>query len=122
MRQTNSAELGLDYALGCGTLLLVPPIPNADPSIDSEDEGECKPYYDLTEAIVPEIISMSAGLLTHFYDIVNYPPFLEQVQIVQFQPGAQPIRFGVLRENAPMHCTGTKQNGKVQVMVDVCIG
>jgi hypothetical protein len=106
--KTKVSELGLDYALGCDTLLLIPPIPNADPSIDSTNQAECQPYFDLTNAIVPEIIGMSAGLLAHFYDIVNYPPFLEQVQIVQFEPGAQPIRFGVLRENAPLHCTRYK--------------
>lgn len=98
------SQLGLSYALGCGTLMLIPPVPNADPNIDSSDENEVQPFYALTDGIVPQIIGMTAGFMEYFYDIVNYPPFLERVQIVQFEPNAKPVRFGVLKENTPLHC------------------
>jgi hypothetical protein len=96
---------GLSYALGCSTLALVPPIPNADPAIDADDAGETRPYLELTNALVPDVIARTAGLLEHFFDVANYPPFLEHVMVVQFEPRQRPVRFGVLREPADRHCT-----------------
>jgi len=96
---------GLSYALGTTTLALIPPVPNADPAIDADDAADTQPFYDLTNELAPEIIVRTAGLLEHFYDVANYPPFLERIMVVQFEPGQQPLRFGVLRENASRHCT-----------------
>jgi hypothetical protein len=86
-------NLDLESALGCGSLMLVPPIPGADPDIDSNNASETKPYYDLTAALVPEIVSAGAGLIEHFYDIVNYPPIVQRLAIVQWESGDTPRGF-----------------------------
>jgi hypothetical protein len=80
--------LDLDSALGCGTLFVPPvPIPNANPDIQSDDPSETEPYYQLTDKVVTKIVTASAGFLEYFFDIVNYPPIVERVSMVQWEPG-----------------------------------
>ncbi|MBN1346409.1 MAG: hypothetical protein JXQ73_27220 [Phycisphaerae bacterium] len=75
----------LDCPLGLGRISLPPHglIPGLDPEIDINDEGECQKYYDLTKSIVPHIVGLSAGLVQHFLEIVNHPPIVERLAIVQ---------------------------------------
>jgi len=97
-------QRSLTSALGCDTLLLVPPIPGADPGIDVGDKADVAKYVGLTNEIVPQVIALSAGMAEHFVEIVNHPPIAERVAVVQWEPGATPCGFGKLATNAPMHC------------------
>lgn len=101
---SEATNRGLDSALGCETLVLIPPIPDADPAIDTTT-ADPAPHLALTKVLVPKIVGLSAGLMRHFYDIVNHPPILERLTVVQWQPGARPQAFGVLDRTAPDHCT-----------------
>lgn len=92
-------KLSLKSPLGCGTLALVPPVPGADPDIDTKDTKQTEPYFKLTEKIVPEIVGLSSGLIQLFYETVNYPPYVERVAIVQWEPGAKPCKFASFKKN-----------------------
>lgn len=96
-------QLNLKSALGCGWLKMIPPIPYADPDIQSDDSKETKHYYELTKKIVPQIIGLSAGLIQHFYEIVNYPPYVERVAIVQWEPNKTPHKFAFFKKQKD-HC------------------
>ena len=89
------SDSGLDSgsALGCGSLLLIPPVPNADPDIDSEDPDETAPYFEMTDSVAVNTISACAGFLQEFWEIVNRPPIVEHVVIMQWEPRATPEEF-----------------------------
>ncbi|MFD1687468.1 hypothetical protein [Halobellus litoreus] len=63
----------LDSPLGLGWLKLIPPIPGCDPDIDTDDPGQYEPYLELTDDLVPRIVSYSAGFLQYCYEVVNHP-------------------------------------------------
>lgn len=73
-------------ALGCSAL----PIPT-DGTIPNLFPVITPPYYEdylrLTDRLVPKIITLSAGLIEYFYEIVNHPPIAEEVAIVQCVEG-----------------------------------
>jgi hypothetical protein len=102
---------GLASPLGCEDLLFfipnIPPpipVPGTGPAIDSESDAACEPYFNLTTELVPSITSLTAGLICHFFDIVNPPPMLERLRIVQWEPNAKPIAFGILSNQKALHC------------------
>lgn len=80
--KSQADQRGLSSALGCDTLILIPPIPGADPAIDTTTD-EPAAYADLTNALVPEVVGMTAGLIQHFFEVVNHPPILERLTVVQ---------------------------------------
>lgn len=100
-----STSTSLQSVLGCGSLTLppLPTIPGIDPDIDLNDTAEVNKYYAFTDQIVPQIIGGSAGLIQHFYEIVNYPPILERVAIVQWQAGDTPRAFAFFADDKD-HC------------------
>jgi hypothetical protein len=89
-----ASSLKSESPLGCGPLPLFPFIPGLDPNIDSTDPKQTAPYFALTDELVPQIIASGAGLMEHFYNIVNPPPYVEKVKIVQWEPNAEPEGFG----------------------------
>jgi hypothetical protein len=101
---TLSKYSGLSHALGCASLSLPPlTVPNSRPVIDSTDSAETKPYLGYTDAIVPRIIGTTAGFIQHFYRIVNFPPYLERMAIVQWESGDSPRKFAFFKDDAE-HC------------------
>jgi hypothetical protein len=96
----------LKSALGCGSLTLppLPTIPNINPDIDASDPKETKPYFDLTDKLLPEVIGYGAGMLRHFHDVVNPPPFVQRLAIVQWQAGDRPRGFAEFDKNNKDHC------------------
>jgi hypothetical protein len=76
-----AAPLGCDEFVG---------VPGLDPFIDADDTNETEPFLALTDRIAPQVIGLSAGLIEHFFDIVNYPPYVERVVIVQWQTTGRP--------------------------------
>lgn len=53
------------------------------PHIDSRDAGECAKYIDLAVKLLSKATGLNAGLMEHFYDIVNPPPYVRRVSIAQ---------------------------------------
>jgi hypothetical protein len=86
-------EKGLKSALGCSALKYFPLIPDCDPDINSNDGNQCLPYITLTNEVAPRIIGYSAGLIQYFYEIVNHPPFVQRVVIIQGPLGLVPDDF-----------------------------
>ncbi|MCB9420975.1 MAG: hypothetical protein H6667_14330 [Ardenticatenaceae bacterium] len=61
-------------------------IPGVDPDIELGNPvgtGEDKPYLELADKVIVKAINRSAGLLQHFYEIVNFPPYIKSVTIAQ---------------------------------------
>jgi hypothetical protein len=54
-----------------------------DPDIDSDNPAAKRPFLDLTDSVGKKAISLGAGLIEHFMDIVNPPPYLERVDMTQ---------------------------------------
>jgi hypothetical protein len=95
--------------LGCGdvTFPLVPSfiaIPGARPFIHVDSKKQVDRFVELTNKIVPRIIGTAAGLIQHFYDIVNYPPYVERVAIVQWEPNDTPRGFAFFKKDKKKHC------------------
>ena len=66
-------------------------IPGLDPDIQiGKDDG---PFLKLADAVIAMATNMSAGLLKHFYEIVNHPPYVERVVVVKAGPGLKPVKF-----------------------------
>jgi hypothetical protein len=86
---------GTDFGLplGCSAFM---GIPGLDPHIDMSNEDECKPYFELTDKIAPQVVALTAGFIQHFLDVANQPPYLKQVIMAQWDaPGQpQPVGFG----------------------------
>jgi len=99
-------KYGLQSPLGCSSLGLLPPfgkIPSLLPTIDPASDQAKAPYFKLTDALVAEIVGYTAGFVEYFQEIVNYPPILERVAIVQWEPHDTPRRFAFFKNDAE-HC------------------
>lgn len=57
--------------------------PEVDPGIDKTDAGETGPYLRLTDEVGARAISLGAGLLEYFYEIVNPPPYIISIMVVE---------------------------------------
>lgn len=88
--------------LGCGDMSLLPCGDGLDPDIESDDPEQTKPYINLTIDLLPSIIGYTAGMIQHFYEIVNHPPFVERVTIVKAQSGLTPRGYAQFKET--IHC------------------
>ena len=53
------------------------------PTIPIDDQSAHKPYFDIAWSLLAQATDYSAGLLTHFYDVVNQPPFVQKIKITQ---------------------------------------
>lgn len=106
-------EMHLESPLGCGWLKLVPPVPGADPDIQSDNENESKPYMILTDELATKVIGYSAGMIQYFYEIVNYPPFVERIVIVNSEKELKPQGFAKLPDDKVVTCYDSewKQTG-----------
>jgi hypothetical protein len=95
----------LEPPLGLGTLWVppLPPVPGLNPQLRHKGV-ETTPYMQMTDALVPQIVCCSAGLMQQFYEIVNYPPILERVAIVQWEPKATPRAFAFFKKDPKKHC------------------
>lgn len=95
----------LEPPLGLGTLWIppLPPVPGLNPQLRHKGV-ETTPYMQMTDVLVPQIVCLSAGLMQQFYEIVNYPPILERVAIVQWEPNDIPKAFALFKKNAKNHC------------------
>jgi hypothetical protein len=71
--------------------------------IDADDPSETKPFFDLTNKLVPKVVGYGAGLLQHFHDIVNSPPFVQRLAIVQWAMGDTPREFAFFAKDKA-HC------------------
>ncbi|MEO0248035.1 MAG: hypothetical protein ABIN58_00560 [candidate division WOR-3 bacterium] len=87
LSKSKARELNLDAPLGMQLIPIIylgaPYAAPIDPEIDSDDPGETAPYYELTDFVVPQAIGMGAGLIQHFFEIVNPPPYIEEIVISQ---------------------------------------
>jgi len=98
---------GLPLALGCkdiGTLLTTvvsyEPI-YILPTIDTNDPSSQAPYYDLAWPLIEKSVEYSAGLMQDFHDIVNPPPYVQSVSLVQAGGGAYRARWEDVLETKP---------------------
>lgn len=73
----------LSFPLGLGKIPFPPYIfvPGLDPDI--KYPGEEKPFLELADKVIAKATNMSAGLLQHFYEVVNHPPYVQEVVVVQ---------------------------------------
>lgn len=98
---------GLPLALGCkdiGTLLTTvisyEPI-YILPTIDTNDPSAQTPYYDLAWPLIKKSIEYSAGLMEDFHDIVNHPPYVQSINLVQAGGGSYRARWEDRLETKP---------------------
>jgi hypothetical protein len=95
--------------LGCKKVTFPPILPSSigfpgcRPFIHVGDKKQVARFVELTNNIVPRIIGTAAGLIQHFYDIVNYPPYVERVAIVQWEPNDTPRGFAFFKQDKD-HC------------------
>ncbi len=120
--QQQYPHANLESPLGCGGLTLTIGVtaPGTDPFINEKDAGQCEPYMKLIDKLAPQTIGLCAGLIEHFFDIVNYPPLVERVMIVQGDAGATPRGFGKVADDSTQGvCYDAswqqKQDGRVLV-------
>jgi len=102
------SKANITSPLGCGkvTFPLVPSfigVPGGRPFIHVANKEQVDRFLEMTNKIVPRIIGASAGMIQYFYDIVNYPPYVERVAIVQWEPRAVPRKFAFFSKNQ-LHC------------------
>ncbi len=73
---------GFDLPIGLGTIPYAPFIlvPGLNPEID---KGEEKPYLELADDVVVKGTNKTAGLFQHFYEVVNHPPYVQEVVVCQ---------------------------------------
>ncbi len=103
---------GLPLALGCkdiGTLLTdvfsYEPI-YILPTIDTNDPSAQTPYYKLAWPLIKKSIEYSAGLMEDFHDIVNPPPYVQSITLVQSGGGSYRARWEDI--------LGTKPTGRTE--------
>jgi hypothetical protein len=112
MQQAN--VLGLRSPLGLGDLFPlsdITGIPGLVPEIDIRNPASFQKYLDLYNAMLPKVVSLCAGMIQYFYEIVNHPPFLKHVEIIKGTPGRVPSGFGRFRSvpsTLPSHCRPMK--------------
>ncbi len=106
MAKFSDSATAMKSALGCSSLTVgpFPTVPNINPDIDSKNPKETKPYLDLTKKLIPKIIGYGAGLIQHFHQIVNPPPIVQRLAIVQWEPGDKPKEFAVFNPKDKDHC------------------
>jgi hypothetical protein len=80
-RRGLSSPLGLGHIPAIWILGVYAPL--IDPDIDITNEAETRPYLELTDEVAVPAITMGAGLLEHFYEIVNPPPIVSSVMVVE---------------------------------------
>lgn len=88
----------MDSVVGCDDFVLaVPPFWTVDGLIPAipDDQDEIETYLRITDSICTTNVCYSAGLLQHFYSLVNHPPVLERVAVVQWEPNVVPSEFGL---------------------------
>jgi len=65
-------------------------IPGLDPDIElghPVGTGEEKKYLELADEVIIKATNRCAGLLQHFYEIVNFPPYVKAVTVARGVPG-----------------------------------
>jgi len=103
---------GLPLALGCkdiGTLLT--PVIGYEPiyilpTIDTNDPSAQAPYYNLAWPLITKSVEYSAGLMEDFHDIVNHPPYVQAISLVQAGGGSYRARWEDILE--------TKSTGRTE--------
>ena len=98
---------GLSNPVGCSSLTVSIglSIDAANPAIDRYSQSDTLNYLKYSDDVLPRIIESSAGLIQHFYQIVNYPPFVERLALVQWEPKASPRGFATLTDDVEKyHC------------------
>lgn len=105
-KRTQQAS-GLPLALGCkdiGTLLTTvisyEPV-YILPTIDTNDPSAQAPYYNLAWPLIEKSVEYSAGLMEGFHDIVNPPPYVQAVNLVQAGGGSYRARWEDVLETKP---------------------
>lgn len=53
------------------------------PTINEFKEQDFRPYFALGEILLQETVGYVAGLMMLFHDIVNEPPFVQEVKVIQ---------------------------------------
>jgi hypothetical protein len=78
---------GLKYPLGLESFLAVAyQIPGIDPDIKRGSKA-ANAFLELADEVIPKAMNRSAGLLQHFYEIVNFPPYVKAVTVARGVPG-----------------------------------
>ena len=92
---------GLSNPVGCSSLTVTIglSIPAANPAIDRYKQSATLSYLKYSDDVLPRIIGSTAGFIQHFYQIVNYPPFVERFAVVQWEPGATPRGYGTFSDD-----------------------
>lgn len=104
------SKANITSPLGCGKVTFPPILPSSigfpgcRPFIHVDNQEQVGRFVELTNKIVPRIIGTAAGLIQHFYDIVNYPPYVERVAIVQWEPNDTPRGFAFFKQDIKKHC------------------
>ncbi len=84
---SEATRRGLHSPLGMGPMpaifILGVYAPIIDPDIDVTNDGQTRSYLELTDDVAVPAITMGAGLLEHFYEIVNPPPIVSSVMVVE---------------------------------------
>lgn len=85
-----------DSPLGCGQFPLLPELLGNKQYIPNIHQGQYGPYFDLMHQLALQIVPYGARFLEYFYEIVNYPPFVEHVIIKSGRADLGPLSFGQL--------------------------
>lgn len=64
------------------SFLLYEPI-DVIPNLNTLDHAREKKYLDFTWPLIKEAVERNSGLLEHFFDIVNHPPFVQEISMRQ---------------------------------------
>jgi antitoxin component YwqK of YwqJK toxin-antitoxin module len=107
MSKASQKMSGLPLALGCEDIgsLLVSAIRYEPiyilPTIDTNDPSAQTPYYDLAWPLIEKSVEYSAGLMEDFHDIVNHPPYVQSIKLVQAGGGSYRARWEDILETRP---------------------
>lgn len=73
---------GFNLPIGLGTIPYAPFIivPGLNPEID---KGEEEPFLELADDVVVKGTNKTAGLFQHFFEVVNHPPYIQEVVVCQ---------------------------------------
>ncbi len=73
---------GFSLPIGLGNIPYAPftIVPGLNPEID---KGEEKPYLELADDVVVKGTNKTAGLFQHFFEVVNHPPYIQEVVVCQ---------------------------------------
>jgi hypothetical protein len=73
--------------------VIVPQVPGCNPDINSNSVSHTMPFFEMTNEILKYVICYGAGFVQRFYEIVNHPPYVEQVTIVKAVSGLNPVDY-----------------------------